>query len=226
MCDPPISSRGAARRADDGRPRGRGSDPCRAAVRRRRGRPHRKVAPHPERRPAARMHGRRGTRERLTIVCGAPNAAAGMNAPLRAGRRGPARRAGDQARVHARRGLAGHAVLGEGARPRRRCVRPACPARATLAPGSSVREALALDDTLLHAQAHAEPRRLPVGPRALRAKSRRSRGAPLSVPRVRRHAGHVRRRAHRCASRISPPARASRPRDRRHRSERRQRPPG
>jgi phenylalanyl-tRNA synthetase alpha chain len=60
----------------------------------------------------------------LQIVCGAPNAAAGYARAVRARRRHPPRRRCDQARRDARRGVAWHAVLGEGAWPVRRRERP------------------------------------------------------------------------------------------------------
>ena len=66
-----------------------------------------------------------------------------------------------------------HAVLGEGARARRGRERPA--RRSTsLAPGTPICATRSPRRHADHAQAHAQPRRLPVDARASRATSRRS----------------------------------------------------
>ena len=94
-------------------------------------------------------------------MCGAPNAAAGMLAPCALEGADAARRPRDQARDDARRRVARHALLGEGARHRRRRERPAGARRRARARHAGARRARARRHAD-HAQDHAQPRRLPV----------------------------------------------------------------
>ena len=87
------------------------------------------VAPHPNADRLRVCTVDAGTGTPLTIVCGAPNAAAGMKVPCAlVGARLPGGLA-IKTTVDARRRIAGHAVLGQGTRDRRRCVGTARAAR-------------------------------------------------------------------------------------------------
>ena len=150
LCDPPLSHRAAVRHADDGRPRGRGGRAGGAAVRRRRRRAHRRRRAASERRPPARVHGRRrrrraaadrlrraerrGRHARAAARCVGAQLPGGL-AIKRATVRG----------VESRR----HAVLGQGARHRRRRERPAGACRCDCARRTTCATSLALDDTLI-----------------------------------------------------------------------------
>ena len=81
------------------------------------------VAPHPNADKLRVAEVDAGTGERLQIVCGAPNVAAGPEGALRAGR-GEAARLRDQAGQAARRGVERHALLGARAGPVRRPLGP------------------------------------------------------------------------------------------------------
>ena len=121
-----------------------------------------KVLPHPDADRLRVCTVDVGTRERLhdrlrRAECSRRDDCAGARWKAR-----PARRARHQARVHARRGIAGHAVLGEGAWHRRGCERPVaarCVACAWQLGTRRARPRRHAD----HAQDHAQPRRLPVG---------------------------------------------------------------
>jgi phenylalanyl-tRNA synthetase beta chain len=77
-------------------------------------------------RPPAGLHGRCRQGEPLQIVCGAPERAPGLKAPLATGRCGAAgRRTRDQGGEAARRRVQRHALLGPRTRPRRGRLRPA-----------------------------------------------------------------------------------------------------
>jgi phenylalanyl-tRNA synthetase beta chain len=107
-----------------------------------------KVAPHPDADRLRVCTVDVGTRDRLQVVCGAPNAAVGMNAPCAL--EGAVLPGGLAIKRTSMRGVESHGML---------CsakelgidedASGLLPLDAALAPGSSVREALALDDTLI-----------------------------------------------------------------------------
>ena len=102
-----------------------------------------------------------GTGAHLTIVCGAPNAAAGMKAPCAlVGAELPGGLA-IRADRDARRRIAGDAVLGQGTRHRRRCVRTALAARRRAHRCERARRTCARRHAD-HVEAHAQSRRLPL----------------------------------------------------------------
>ena len=120
------------------------------------------IAPHPDADKLRVCQVDDGSGALLQIVCGAPNAAAGLTVPL--ARVGAELPGGMKIGVAKMRGVQSSGML--------------CSARelglsqdhaglmelsGALAPGLSIRDALDLDDTLF-TLAHAEPRRLPVDP--------------------------------------------------------------
>ena len=150
MCDPPLDSAALCERADDGGLEVEEAEPA--------------APPFAGVVVGAHRDGRRRIRTPIacacarstsarpsscTIVCGAPNAAAGMTAPCAL--EGATLPGGLAIKRATMRGVESqrHAVLGEGARHRRRRERPARARPTSLAPGTDVRDALALDDTLI-----------------------------------------------------------------------------
>ena len=142
--------------------RGRRGQACRAAS---------------ERRQADRVPGRcRRRQQLLSIVCGAPNVAAGMKAPCALVGAITARRHADQGGHAARRAVAGHAVLRARARAVRRPRRPADSRRRRSASGHD-RARLSCSSTTAASRSSSRP----IGPiacacSASRAKWRRSTG--------------------------------------------------
>ena len=98
--------------------RGRGAEPGCAGIRRVVVAEIRAIEPHPQadKLRVCRVDTGAGS---VQIVCGAPNARAGMLKRARAGRRPPARRDRHSGGQAAWRRIAGHALLGAGARARR-----------------------------------------------------------------------------------------------------------
>ena len=199
MCDPPLDTRGACASAHDGRSRSRGSasprrprsttSSLRASSRSRRIRTPTACA-------SARSTPARARRCRSSAARRTPPRACSRRwrvegATLPGGRRDQAR---DDARRANRSGMlcsAKELGLDEDA------TRPAGLLDASLAPGTPLRDALDARRHADHAQAHAEPRRLPVDSRH-RARGRGDhRRAAVALPQVAATPGHSRRRSRR-----------------------------
>ena len=201
---------GAVRHADDG-----------AASRSRTSRPPRRrsptsssaridsVAPHPDADRLRVCAVDAGGASALQIVCGAPNAAAGMRVPCAL--EGATLPGGLAIKRATMRGVESqrHAVLGARARPRPTTRRACSRCRPTRAPGTDAARGARPRRRADHAQAHAQPRRLPVARSASRATSPRS---PARRWRCRRRAGAASTAdaTRACASTTPRPARASR----------------
>ena len=127
--------------------------------------------------------------------------------PLRDRRRAASGRTPHRQGDDARRRIAGHALLGQRARHRRRRVRFARASRGCRRRGRLARRARPRRHAD-HAQDHAEPRRLPVGPRH-RARRRGDHRCGARAARRRAGAGRRAARSAPSASRTPPPALAS-----------------
>ena len=176
LVDPPIDSGRARPRLDDGRARSREIASGRAAVHRRgrrQGARRSSVIPNADRLTVCRVDAGPGD-----AVVDRLRRAQRRAGPDRAVRAASARRCPAELRIRqggdARRRVAGHALLGERARPLRRRVGLACCSTRRSRSAPICASALDLDDAVLDAQAHAESRRLPVDRRLWRARSRRS----------------------------------------------------
>ena len=125
----------------------------------------------------------------MQVVCGAPNVARGHQGAVRARWCAPARRQDDRRRGAARRQVAGHAVLGEGARAAGRRQRPADCSTPTRPSAQALTRLSAPRRRGPRGQRHAEPRRL-----LQRARARaRARGAARLAARAARAVGRRRR---------------------------------
>ncbi len=185
-----AGQRGARRCADDGGPRSRGRGTRRTRVLRRRRREDRRGRAASLRRAPARVPRRRGHRCAALDRLRRAERGRRNEGPLRASRRPAPRRHGHREGDDARRRVGRDALLGEGARHRRRRVRIARARGRREGRRRSSRRARPRRHAA-HAEAHAQPRRLPVD-RRRRPGGRRGHRRRVAPARLHAGQGHLR----------------------------------